>query len=805
MKLAMEKISYWSIARPGLTTLVIAVLIGVALIGSSYIKYEQEVRAIFSDDDPQRVALESLEAEFGRAQGAIIAIEQTDGSLFSPQGFQLLEELTHTAWTLPYTTRVESLANFQHSWSENDELMVRSIIENATEMSMADIEWAREISLNEPAIRDRLISQDGNVATVNLTFSFSNNKTEEETIAVAALRELERKIENENPGVNVYLVGNSIASVVGFTVNKNDLTNLTSVMLVLMMLLLIYLLRSITAMFIILIVVIAADLTAIGLTGWLGIEITILSSMFSHTIITIGIAQCVHVLVKFFQIFSTTASKSNPRKEKILAIRQALDINLKPIFFTSLTTVIGLLSLNFSNLSAIRTMGNISAIGVVAVFILTYTLLPALLTLLPIKEHKPNRRIAQLMESWGNLIVNHPVRVFIITLSVSIICAAAIPKNVISHSYLEMFTESHPHRKDNQFVDQNIGGLSTLEYELVAGEDVGSISEPEYLRHLDNFTLWLREQPEVKHIFSYSDIIKRLNQNLHDDDKQYYRIPESRDLAAQYLLLYEMSLPQGLDLGQQINRDRNATRLVITFATIDSRALLALQTKVDYWMQQNLPSTMYHPGASASAMFAHAVNLAVTSGVIGALLALALISLLLMIALRSFTYGLLSLVPNIFPVLVAFGIWALTYEKLGIGIGLSIGVPIGIIVDDTVHFLMRYLRIKKEEGLSAEQALKATFTSVGPAIFITSITILIGFSVMIFATYQAMVDAHLLMVLIVASALLLDFLLLPAILIIFEKAGRQKFIASTIDSINLNPDHRQNNALQEPVVNIKNS
>lgn len=794
MEVSMQRISELSISHPRLTTALIALLVGVTLIGANYIEYEQDVRAIFSEDDPQRLALESLEAEFGRPHGAIFAIETTEGTLFSQSGFKLLEELTEVAWTMPYTTRVESLANFQHSWSEHDELMVRSVIDNAAAMTQQDIDSARIISLNEPAIKDRLISKDGRVASINLTFSFSDNKTVEETQVVAALRELEQQVETENPNINVYIVGNSIASVVGFTVNKDDLTILSSVMFVLMMVLLVYLLRSISAMLSILVVVIFADLIAIGLTGWLGIEITILSSMFSHTIITIGIAQCVHVLVKFFQLYGETG------KDKITAIRTALEINLKPIFFTSLTTIIGLLSLNFSNLSAIRTMGNISAIGVVAVFLLTYSLLPALLAMLPVNNQKPNSAVDKLMTAWASLIVNNPLRVFLLTLSVSILCAVAIPNNVISHSYLEMFTENHPHRQDNQFVDRNIGGLSTLEYELVAGKDTGSISEPEFLANLDKFTLWLRQQPEVKHIFSYSDIIKRLNKNLHNDAEGFYRVPETRELAAQYLLLYEMSLPQGLDLGQQINRDRNATRLVITFATLDSRALQTLQAKIDHWMQNNLPQSMYHPGASTSAMFAHAVNLAVTSGVLGAVLALMLISLLLVIALRSFTYGLLSLVPNIFPVVIAFGVWGLTYGELGIGVGLSIGVPIGIIVDDTVHFLMRYLRIKREEKVSAEQALMATFTSVGPAIFITSMTILIGFSVMIFATYQAMVDAHMLMVLIVAAALLLDFLLLPAILLIFERARQHKLVKAGAHSFHANSIKSRNHGLQEPAV-----
>ena len=198
---------------------------------------------------------------------------------------------------------------------------------------------------------------------------------------------------------------------------------------------------------------------------------------------------------------------------------------------------------------------------------------------------------------------------------------------------------------------------------IVDADGPEGISDPEYLRHLERFTSWLREQPEVTHVYSYSDVIKRLNQNMHADEPSWYQMSAERELAAQYLLLYELSLPFGLDLNNRISIDKSATRVTASVgdrSTVEFRDVLV---RAEEWLEQETPDYMGSTPTGASVMFAYISERNITSMLRGNVMAVLLIAGVMIIALRSVGLGALSLIPNVVPILVSFGIWAVFFDR----------------------------------------------------------------------------------------------------------------------------------------------
>lgn len=271
---------------------------------------------------------------------------------------------------------------------------------------------------------------------------------------------------------------------------------------------------------------------------------------------------------------------------------------------------------------------------------------------------------------------------------------------------------------------------------------------------------------------------------MHADSEQFYTLPDERNMAAQYLLLYEMSLPYGLDLNNQINLDKSATRMTVTIRNINTTDILALEQRAQDWLQQH-GAEIRSDGSSTTIMFSHIGKRNIKSMIAGTTLALFLISLILIFALRSLKTGLISLVPNLVPATMGFGLWGLMVSEINVGLSIVTGMTLGIVVDDTVHFLSKYLRARREKGLNAEEAVRYAFSTVGTALWVTSFVLIAGFMILTLSTFKLNSDMGLLTSIVIAFALIADFLLLPALLMKIDSrkpqtATHTKTVADTI-------------------------
>ena len=254
---------------------------------------------------------------------------------------------------------------------------------------------------------------------------------------------------------------------------------------------------------------------------------------------------------------------------------------------------------------------------------------------------------------------------------------------------------------------------------------------------------------------------------MHGDDPAWYILPDQKELAAQYLLLYELSLPQGLDVNNQLNVKKSSTRIVVTFQNLMSSQSIEMEQRIlTYFEKQNVAYGIVL--ASPSLMFAHIGQSNIVSMLMGSSLALIFISILLGFALKSVKFGLISLLPNLTPAAVGFGMWGLFVGEVGLGLSVVMGVTLGIIVDDTVHFLSKYVRARREKNLSSEDAVRYSFSSVGKALWITTMVLVAGFGVMATSTFKVNAEMGLLTAITILIALIIDFFFLPPLLMLLQ-------------------------------------
>ena len=730
--------------------------------GGRFLQFSNDYREFFSADNPQLLAFEELQDTFNKADNVMFVLAPDDGEVFSNKTLSLIEDITDKSWQIPYSSRVDSISNYQHTVAEEDDLIVANLVEGASQFSQADLDRVRDIATHEPLLVHRLISPKGHVTAINVTVQLPGESLNEVGEVVAAARALRDEVLAVNPDIKIYLSGLSMMDNSFGESAQQDMQNLVPLMFLVVIVVLGLLLRSVSATIATVIIIFSAILFGMGSMGWLGWKLTPPTASAPTIILTMAVADAVHLLVTFLQ-------NMRAGQDKKAAMSDSLRVNLQPIFITSITTAIGFMSMNFSDVPPFHDLGNVVAIGVLIAFVLSITTLPALMMILPVRVRQTatsdtsQKSMAKLADF---VVVNSRKLLWSMGL-IGLVLVSLLPTNKLDDQFVEYFDETVEFRRDTDFTVENLSGIYDIHYSLKQGES-GGVNDPEFLRQVELFANWLRGQKYVMHVRTVTDIYKRLNKNMHGDDPSYYRLPETRELAAQYLLLYEMSLPYGLDLTDQIDIDKSATRLTVTFENLHTEQVLALEQKIGAWLETNTPEIEFS-GASATIMFAHIGKRNVESMLVGTTLALVLISFILMLALRSFRVGLISLAPNLLPAGMAFGIWGFTVGQVGMSLSVVTGMTLGIVVDDTVHFLSKYLRARREKGLNTEQAIRYAFNTVGVALWVTSLVLVAGFIVLAQSHFSLNADMGVMTAVTIAIALIMDFLFLPPLLMKLEE------------------------------------
>ncbi|MEL7293449.1 MAG: MMPL family transporter [Pseudomonadota bacterium] len=740
-------------------------LLVAATIGGKNLYFRGDYNIFFDGQNAQLRAFDEIQTTFAKSDNLAIVIAPSSGNVFEEKTLTLIQQLTKDAWQIPFSSRVDSLANYQHTEADEDDLIVEDLLLDEYPLDASRIEKVRQIALSEPVVKHSLISEKGDVTVVNVTVQLPEiDETAEVVQVVESANQLIDKYQQRYPDIEFHKAGIIAMNHAFMTAAQEDSATLVPTMLLVILAFLTVMLRSPLSVIATLIVIIGSVTATMGLSGWAGMFLSTATVNIPTLVMTLAVADCVHVIATMRQNFNKGLNKAD-------AIDQSVAINFVPILITSVTTAIGFLMMNMSDSPVLRDFGNLAALGVMIACLLSVTLLPALLKVMPlrIKVSNPEQsKPSDFMDKLGDWVVKNRKALLPLSALVIAVSATLLPLNKVNDESVKYFDTRSEFRRAADFMEQRISGMTTISIAIKTNQSQG-IADPVFLQSIGDFSRWLRVQPETDHVATLSDVYKRLNKNMHSDDELYYKLPLDRELAAQYLLLYEMSLPYGLDLNNQINVDKSSIKMVVTIDNLGSVELVELENRIYDWFAQHAPQYQV-VASSPSLMFAHIGETNMASMLSTLPITLILISALMIFALRSVRLGLISVVPNMAPAIIGFGLWALISGEINLGLSVVVTLTLGIVVDDSVHFLAKYQRARRQ-GQSAEEAVRYAFHTVGRALWITTVVLVAGFSVLAMSSFRLNADMGQLSAIVIFIALVVDFIFLPALLMRFDTAS----------------------------------
>lgn len=748
-----------------LLTLAVA---GFLVSGLRHLRISNDTRVFFGEDNPEYKALKALEHVYSREQSVFFVVAPHDGNVFTRRTLTAVTELTEAGWQVPSSTVVNSIANFQSTRAEGDDLIVENLVPDPCGLSDLDIQRIRRTALAETTLIDMLLSRTGHVTGVHVGFAAPEDRPPPTARIARHVRDLAADFRMRYPDIDFHVTGSVMIDDAFAAASRRDLLTLAPVAFVIVTVLVGISLRSFFGTFATVAVTVLSMISALGLTGWIDMSLNAVSVGAPALMITLAIADNVHILTTVFHYIRQGLSKHE-------AIVKSLQVNFRAVFLTNVTTILGFMTINFSQSPPLQDLGNLVGIGVSIDLINSILLLPALIAVLPISAKRHRER-----GPWVNLdrIADFVIRRRRLLLGsmlvVAAVCSLGILNIELDDNFLMYFDDSFEFRRATDFMIANLRGWDVMEYSLGSGQS-GGVVDPEYLAVVDRFAEWYRQQPKVVYVSSLVDVMKRLNRDMHGGDESYYRIPERRDLAAQYLLLYEMSLPAGRDLNSQIDVDKSASRFLVNFQSMKASELRRMDKAAREWLAANAPQHMRAPGTGLSLAWANITQRNIVAMLLGALCEVLTITVLMIFVLRSLKFVVLFLIPNLLPPFIAFGIWGVTKGQVGLALSVIVAMTLGIIVDDTIHFFIKYFRARTVDGLTPEQAVRHAFETVGSAIGITTIVLIAGFLVMSASHYRMNAEMGVMCAMVIGLAMAVDFFLSPTLLMKFDRpAGKLK-------------------------------
>ncbi|MEM7705867.1 MAG: MMPL family transporter [Pseudomonadota bacterium] len=746
--------------------IVIAVTCLVSLglgYGASSLQFAGDYRVFFGPKNPDFVANESAQGTFGKPDNLAFVVIASDGDVYDQRTLEAVHKLTDAAWRLPYVSRVDSLTNFQNTQGVEDDLIVEDLVPSPSELTPLLLAELRQTAESEPLLNGFVVSPDGGATIVNAVVQLPVDVPNASSLIAKQAGAIRNGILAVHPELEIHITGVAALSAAFEQAGLRDSSTLIPLVYLLILFVMFLTLRSLAAVFASLLLIALSTMVGVGVGGWTGVALTPISLSAPTIILTIAVADAIHLIAG---IRSAMLDGAN-RHEAIVA---ATGLNFTPILVTSVTTIVGFLTLNFSDSPPFHHLGNMSAAGIAAAWLMSVTLLPALLSVLPLnfKAGEGRATVTTALVNTGSLIAKRPRAVLLSTLLATGAVIAAIPTMELNDQWSTYFSPSLEFRQAITATEPYFGS-DQIEFVLDPGT-TGGVTDPQFLRTVDEFAQFLRGQPgSVAHVFAISDIMKRVNRNMNGDDPSYYAIPESQTLASQYLLVYELSLPYGLDLNNRVDIDRRSTRITATMKDISTTETKAFLRRVQDWFAEN--GRGYNMDITGSmVLFSFVAERNIAAMFEGAVYLVLAIFVILAISFRSLIVGLISLLPNALPILATFGIWALLVGSVGFSIAAVGAVAVGLVVDFTVHFLSKYLRARRTAGMDPEHAVRYAFQTAGAAIFATTVILAAGFAILVTSSFKLNADLGLLTAIAVVLAMVINFLLLPSLFLSFGRS-----------------------------------
>jgi predicted RND superfamily exporter protein len=531
---------------------------------------------------------------------------------------------------------------------------------------------------------------------------------------------------------------------------------------------LVMLFRRFSGLCIPLLVVVSCLATTLGLMGWTGASIKLPSIILPSFILAVGVSDAVHILSRFYANLGRGAEKRE-------ALSRALDHSGRAVLLTSLTTAAGFFSLAGSDLVPIAEVGIFAGLGSILAMILTILMVPAAVGLLPIRP-KPGPGgpggLDRVLSWCADLAQGRPVVVSLLGLGLVLASAWGLTGLRLSHNPLSWLPAESGLASQTRALDQAFGGTINLEVVLDAGRDRG-LHDPAVLGRLDRLTTaWEGRTIAGVHsgrTFSLSEVVKEINQALHEDRPEAYRIPDNKNLISQELLVFEAAGPD--ELAGIVDAGHRTARLSIALPWQDAFVYLGFIRTLDEELAA-LPPGIKASLTGQAALFSTVLESIMSSSIRSYLIALAVIGLIMVWVAGRVRLGLAAMIPNLGPIFMTMGAMGLLGFPFDLEAMLIFSITLGLVVDDTIHLILGFKR-NSARGLSTGEAIRQTLLTSGKAVAGTSLVLGLGFLVFGFSSLSGLRNFGLMTALAILLALVADLILAPAMITLLYR-NREK-------------------------------
>ena len=678
-------------------------------------------------EHPAFVYSDQAEDWFNIKDGILIAIENKDG-IYNAQSLQKIKDITKQLQDMEEfeDNDVTSLYSADNITGSEYGMEVEAFYKKVPKSDEKLNEIRENVRTND-MIYERLVSTD---ETVALVVAGMNDSTFTEDFYHEILQFAKSF---EGNGDKIYVAGRPIVEGTMGLLGPADMKRMVPIVLIVIALVLFLLLRSFRATSATLFTVFVSTIWAFGLMSVLGVPIYSVSTMIPVMLIAIGVAYGIYFYNHLRQFYV-----SNPQATRQEAVHHTIKILWKPLLMAAFTTMIGFISLLTSQVYPIKYFGIFTAFGIFIAFILALTFLPATVILFGYKPKQANKHgkntvgFNERLKQLSDRLLKHRKIVYVTVIAIVIISVIGIQKVWINSSFLDKFEKDSDIVLTDAFVNSKFGGTSTLNV-ILESNDAGAFKQPENLRLIDQMQSETVQLQKVGNSFSLADYLKRMNKVMNADQDEFYTIPSSSNMVAQYLLLYEMS-GDPENLTKVVNCDYNKTNVTYQLKGDDSKTIneaLNVIKGFEHKFEQQGIQVNYAGSGYKALVF---TDLILEGQVWSILMSLGLVLILLSFMFRSIKAGLIGSLPIIITALISFGVMGLFNIPLSTTTALLSSIAIGIGIDYATHFIQHY-RMNLEKNTGALQAMHATMAQTGKAILFNAIVVITGFLVLLFSVF----------------------------------------------------------------------
>ena len=723
---------------------------------SGLLKFQLNVdyRVFFNERTSEVKIFNEFESVYGKSDFYILALETSKDSIYEINFLKLLEEVSHWAAKIPHSTRVDSLTHYlSKKQIQRDSFEQSGVLKKKWNLSDKNIQRIKDQIYQDASVVNRLVSKNKKMAAIWINIYVPEDNPNAVMESSSFIDKKIQDLKRSHPEIGFYISGISKMNSTFLDHIQKDLKTIIPLSLIFIFIVLFFLLGNIWMASGILVTNAMAASSAIGIGSYLGIAMTTPTSMAPTIILTLTVADCLHLALGALKQLP-----ANQSWQKV--VNQSVFTHFRPILLTSLTTMVGFLCLNLSESPTYHDLGNLTAIGVFFAFVYSILFYSVWLS---IKEPK-KRKIILHQGSWKGFtaFITRNTRAILITTSVLLISSCFfISKLELNDIFISWFAKETQFRQDTEKISSNLTGIYTFEYHIKVKDNPKGIFSSEYLSEIQEFEDWWKNKSEIWQVYSILDIIQASFSHLKHNQNN-----NSENINAYQNLQHQLHTLEDVELTHRISKKQNSTRLTVILKDITGKQMRKMAKEANQWIKNNMTKASTET-TGATLLFANISLRNINSMLFGFSIGIVLITLILWLAFRNTWLVIVSVITNIFPIFIALGLWYFLYGIVDLAVSTVAAVSFGIIVDDTIHFLYSF-RKNKEKGYNTEQSVQATLEEIGPTLIASTLTLNIGFATLIFSQFLLNDTLGLLSVITISVALLFDLIVLPAILIFLK-------------------------------------